>query len=108
MVNAELVGLCWQVGECLSKKLASAEWPDGVVADLAATIARKHRGRRGFTSRTLFRMRQFYETYRKADNGSPLVSQLPQSYHLIILSGAKLPEEREFYVHAAIRGRPRP
>lgn len=103
-VNAELVGLYWQVGEHLSNKLASAEWGDGVVADLAAAIAREHPGMRGFTQRNLFRMRQFYEAYRSQDRVSPLVTQLPWTHHLIILSGAKLPEEREFYLRAAVQG----
>ena len=43
-VNAELVSLYWQVGEYLSQKLESAEWADGVVADLAAPIAQEHPG----------------------------------------------------------------
>jgi hypothetical protein len=57
------VGLYWQVGEHISRKLASAEWGDGVVDELAAEIARKHPGMRGFTRPNLFRMRQFYEAY---------------------------------------------
>ncbi|MBK6691806.1 MAG: hypothetical protein IPG50_06315 [Myxococcales bacterium] len=36
---------------------------------------------------------------------SPLVRQLPWTHHLIILSQAKPPETREFYVLAAVKGR---
>lgn len=32
-VNAELVGLCWQLGEYISRKIESAEWGDSVVAE---------------------------------------------------------------------------
>jgi hypothetical protein len=32
-VNTELVTLYWQVGEYISRKLASSEWGDGVVDD---------------------------------------------------------------------------
>lgn len=32
----------------------------------------------------LFRLKQFYETYREESNVSPLVRQLPWSHHLII------------------------
>ena len=39
-VNTELVGLYWQVGEYISRKLASAEWGDGVVDELARYLAR--------------------------------------------------------------------
>src|SRR3954471_17564307 len=62
-VNTELVGLYWQIGEHISRKLESAEWGEGVVDRLAAAIAREHPGLRGFTRSNLFRMRQFYEAY---------------------------------------------
>src|SRR5262245_1367218 len=64
-VNTELVGLYWQVGEYISRKLDSAEWGDSVVEQLAVAIAREHPGLRGFTRPNLFRMRQFYEAYRE-------------------------------------------
>lgn len=104
-VNTELVGLYWQLGEYISEKIASAEWGDGVVDELAATIAREYPGMRGFTRRNLFRMRQFYEAYCGQKKVSPLVTQLPWTHHMIILGQAKYPEEREFYMLAAIKGR---
>lgn len=50
-------------------------------------------------------MRQFYEAYRGHEKVSPLVTQLPWTQHLIILSQAKPVEAREFYVVAAIKAR---
>lgn len=55
-VNAELLTLYWQVGEYISRKIASAEWGDGVVVELARAIARRYPGLRGFTRSNLFRM----------------------------------------------------
>jgi predicted nuclease of restriction endonuclease-like (RecB) superfamily len=104
VVNTELVGLYWRLGEHISKKLETAEWGDGVVELLAATIAREHPGMRGFTRPNLFRMRQFYEAYRADEKVSPLVRQLPWTHHLIILSQAKSAPERQFYVASAIHG----
>ncbi len=104
-VNAELVSLYWRLGEYLSRKLASAEWGDGVVEELAGDLARRYAGVRGYTRRNLFRMLQFYEAYRAHKTVSPLVTQLPWTHHLIILSQAKPVETREFYVAAAIKGR---
>jgi hypothetical protein len=63
-INTELVDLYWELGQYISKKIASAEWGDGVVDELAATIARQYPGMRGYTRRNLFRMRQFYDTYQ--------------------------------------------
>ena len=104
-VNTELVGLYWQLGEYISHKIESAQWGDGVVDDLAAAIARQYPGLRGYTRPNLFRMRQFYETYRDDEKVSPLVRQLPWTHHLIILSRTKHPEEREFYMLSAIQER---
>jgi predicted nuclease of restriction endonuclease-like (RecB) superfamily len=50
-------------------------------------------------------MRQFYEAYQGHKKVSPLVTQLPWTHHLIILSQAKPPETREFYILAAIKER---
>ena len=50
-------------------------------------------------------MRQFFEAYRHHKKVSPLVTQLPWTHHLIILSQARRVEEREFYVLAAIKER---
>jgi predicted nuclease of restriction endonuclease-like (RecB) superfamily len=104
-VNTELVNLYWQLGEYISRKIASAEWGDGVVDDLAATIARRYPGMRGYTRPNLFRMRQFYEAYQGDKKVSPLVRQLPWTHHLILLGQAKPPETRVFYMLAAIKER---
>jgi hypothetical protein len=46
-VNSELVSLYWQLGEHISRKIASAEWGDGVVEELATELARRYPGLRG-------------------------------------------------------------
>ena len=104
-VNAELVNLYWQVGEYISRKLASAEWGDGVVDELAHYLARTQPGLKGFTRRNLFRMRQFYDIYNGNEIVTPLVTQLPWTHHLIILGQSKRHEEREFYLRMAIQER---
>jgi predicted nuclease of restriction endonuclease-like (RecB) superfamily len=102
-VNTALIDLYWKVGEIISRKITGAEWGDGVVAQLAGYIARTQPGLRGFTRSNLFRMRQFYETYRDDKKVAPLVRQLPWSHNLIILGQSKRPEEREFYLRIAIQ-----
>lgn len=102
-VNVELIDLYWQVGRTISRKIAAAEWGDGVVNQLAAFLARSQPGLKGFTRSNLLRMRQFYEIYRDNKIVAPLVRQLPWTHNLIIFSQSKRPEEREFYLRFAIR-----
>ena len=100
-VNTELIDLYWQVGEIISRKLETATWGEGVVDQLARYIARKHPDIKGFTRRSLFRMRQFYETYGREKKLAPLVRQVSWTHNLLILSRCKRPEEREFYLRLA-------
>lgn len=59
-VDTALVGLYRLVGESINRKLAAAEWGDGVIDQLAATIARVHPGPRGFSRPNVFRMRRLF------------------------------------------------
>ncbi len=104
-VNHELVALYWQIGEYISRKIESASWGEGVVDQLADHITRTQPGLKGFNQRNLFRMRQFYETYRDEEKVSALLTQLPWTHNLLILSRSKRPEEREFYLRMAVRER---
>jgi hypothetical protein len=64
--------------------------------------AKHRRGRdpnaRGFTAQNLWRMRQFYETWRGEKKLSPLARELDWSNNLLILGKCKRSEEREFYL----------
>lgn len=102
-VNTRLIELYWQVGAYISHKLEQAEWGDAVVSQLAEHLARTQPGLRGFTRSNLFRMRQFYETYRTEEKVAPLARQLSWSHNLIIFSQSKRPEEREFYLRMAVQ-----
>jgi predicted nuclease of restriction endonuclease-like (RecB) superfamily len=104
-VNTELVELYWQIGKYISAKLARAEWGDGVVDELAADLAQRYPGQRGFTRSNLFRMRQFFDAYRSEKVVAPLVRQLAWTLHLVILGGAKEPATRAYYVRTAIKER---
>ena len=102
-VNTQLIGLYWQVGAYISQKMERAEWGDSVVEQLANHIANTQPGLRGFTRRNLFRMRQFYETYKEDENFvSALLTQMPWTHHLMLLSQCKSLAEREFYMRNAI------
>jgi predicted nuclease of restriction endonuclease-like (RecB) superfamily len=104
-VNAILVDLYWRIGAYISHKLETAAWGTGVVPQLAQYLEQRHPDMKGFTRSNLFRMRQFYETYRDHEIVAPLVRQLPWTHNLIIFGRCKRPEEREFYVRLAAQER---
>lgn len=104
-VNDELILLYWDIGHMISYKLANSEWGNKVVDELAFFIKNNYPEIKGFTRRNLYRMKQFYETYKDEEIVAPLVTQLSWTNNLTILSKAKTIEEKEFYIRLAIKER---
>ena len=102
-VNKELIDLYWNIGEYISRKIAADGWGQGTVDVLAEYIRRRQPNARGFSARNLWRMMQFYETYRDQPTLAPLLRGLYWSHNLAILSRSKRDEEREFYLRTATR-----
>jgi predicted nuclease of restriction endonuclease-like (RecB) superfamily len=102
-VNTELIRLYWNVGEYLSNESARSSWGDSFMDSLAENIKKNYPEIRGFNRRGLYRMRQFYETYKDNQNVSPLVTQISWTNHLLILSGTKTIQEKEFYIQLCIK-----
>ena len=104
-VNEELILMYWRVGQFLSKKSKEANYGDGYIDSLSEYIKNRFPGIKGFNRRGLYRMKQFYETYVDNEKVSPLVTQLSWTNHLLIMSGSKSDEEREFYMRLAVQER---
>lgn len=106
VANTALIDLYWQVGSHISQRISAAEWGDGVVVQLADYIAKNYPEIKGFSDKNLWRMKQFYETYRDADEKlSSLVRETSWTNNLIILNRTKTEAERSFYLHKCISER---
>ena len=92
LANASLIDLYWRVGKYISDKISISEWGDGVVKQLADYIERNSPEVKGFSDKNLWRMKQFYETYKDADEKlSALLRQISWTNNLIIMSLSILP-----------------
>jgi len=100
-VNAELINLYWNIGKHICTKLEKSEWGDAVVAELAKYIQQNEPELKGFSDKNIWRMKQFYETYKDFPKLSPLVREISWSHNLAIFSRCKTAEEREFYLKMA-------
>ena len=100
-VNAELINLYWNIGEFISKKLQLSEWGDSVVTELAKYIQQNEPDIKGFSDKNLWRMKQFFETYKDFPKLSTLLREISWSHNLAIFSRCKTIEEREFYLKMA-------
>jgi predicted nuclease of restriction endonuclease-like (RecB) superfamily len=101
VVNTTLIDLYWQLGEYISHKIAAATWGQRTVGALAEYIQRRHPGRSGFSASNLWRMRQFFETYRAAPKLASLLRELSWTHNRLIMGKCKRDEEREFYLRLA-------
>lgn len=104
-VNTELINLYWNIGQYISKQIELSVWGDAVVKELAEYLSRTEPDLKGFSDKNLWRMKQFYETYKDYSKLSPLVREISWTNNLIILSRAKTVEEREFYLRLTIQER---
>ncbi len=97
-VNAELINLYWNIGEYISRKIEQSEWGDSVVTELANFIQTNEPDIKGFSDKNIWRMKQFYETYKDFPKLSPLVREITWTNNLLIFSRCKTIEEMEFYL----------
>ena len=99
--NQELIKLYWSVGKYISDRLATSEWGQKTIEQLATFIQSQEPELKGFEKRNLYRMRQFYETYPNPKIVSSLLTQLSWTHHSILISRCKIEAERLFYLELA-------
>ncbi len=74
-----------------------------MVDSLVVFINDKYPTLKGFNRRSIYRMKQFYETYKDDEIVSPLVTQLNWTNNLLILSKTHSKEKREFYIKLTMK-----
>ena len=98
LVNSELINLYWSIGKYINTKIEQSEWGDSIVKELAIFIQKHEPEIKGFSDKNIWRMKQFYDTYKDCPKLPPLVREISWSHNLVIFSRCKTIEEREFYL----------
>lgn len=102
-VNREMIDMYWNIGRYLSKRIEDEGWGKGVVREFADFLNEKYPSSGGFSAQNLWRMKQFYETYRDNEKLSPLVREITWSNNLLIMTGCKTDDSKEFYIRLCIQ-----
>lgn len=97
-VNRELITMYWEIGRYISGKMENGGWGKSVVADFARYVQEARPDIKGFSASNIWRMRQFYETYRQSEKLAPLVREISWTQNLLIMSRARTEEARAFYI----------
>ena len=102
-VNEELILMYWEIGKSLSLRSESSSFGDSFIDNIVKEVQNTFPGIKGFNRAGLYRMKQFYETYKAGEFVSPVVTQISWTNHLIIMSKSKTKEERDFYINLCIK-----
>lgn len=97
-VNRALITLYLGIGQEIYNKQQEKGWGKSVVEVLAKEIQKDFPGIKGFSSRNLWRMRNFYVEYKDNEFLPPLVAEISWSKNIVIMEKCKEPFEREFYI----------
>lgn len=102
-INRELIELYWNIGEYISDKIEGSGWGKSIVKNLSDFLRKNHSDMKGFSAQNLWRMKQFYETYKDLEELSALLREISWTNNLMIISKTKSIEEKEFYMKLAIK-----
>jgi len=101
--NYELISMYWEIGKYISEKVKSNVWGKAVVNEFANFIQKKYLGIKGFSAQNVWRMKQFYETYKDNEKLSALPREIGWYNNVLIMSGTKTDKAREFYLTLAAK-----
>lgn len=101
-VNAELIGLYWQIGREILQRQAQQGWGSKVIERLARDLREAFPEMKGFSRANLLYMRAFAEAWPDAAIVQQLAGQLPWFHNVILITRLKEHSAREWYARKAI------
>jgi predicted nuclease of restriction endonuclease-like (RecB) superfamily len=103
--NSAVISMYWDIGKLVSDKVRSAGWGKAVVEQFSTFIRAHYVGIQGFSASNIWRMRQFYETYKDNERLSALTREINWTNNLKIMARVKTNEAREFYLLLTAKNR---
>jgi len=102
-INSETINLYWEIGEEIYRQQQEKGWGKSIVTFLSKELQKEFPGARGYSAANLWRMRNFYLTYKDSPKLAPLVREISWSNNVIIMEKCKDDLQREFYIQMAKR-----
>lgn len=99
-LNRSLIQVYWGIGRHIVESQAQHGWGKSIVEQLSNDLRREFPGEAGYSSRNLWEMRRFYETYKDFSNLQQVVAEIPWGQHRLIMQKAESHEERVYYLKA--------
>ena len=83
-VNTTLINLYWGIGEEIYNQQQEKGWGKSIVEVLSKEIQKEFPKVKGFSASNLWRMRNFYLTYKDIENLAPLVREISWTKNIVI------------------------
>lgn len=103
LINAETINLYWEIGEEIYRQQEENGWGKSIVQVLSKELQKEFPGAKGYSAANLWRMRNFYLSYRNSEKLAPLVREISWSNNIIIMEKCKDDLQREFYIQMTKR-----
>lgn len=85
IMNIETINLYWEIGEEIYRQQEENGWGKSIVQVLSKELQNEFPGAKGYSAANLWRMRNFYLTYRDSEKLAPLVREISWSNNIIIM-----------------------
>ncbi len=102
-VNAELIGLYWEIGRLIVERQQSEGWGARVIDRLAQDLKAAFPSMRGFSTRNLKYMAFFAQHCPATQFGQQPAAQLPWFHIVTLLTQLETADERAWYAQAAVQ-----
>lgn len=97
LINKQMIKMYWKIGMVLSKQTTTG-WGKSIIENLSTDIRNEHPGIKGFSTRNLWFMKQFYEEYADIPKLQQLVAEIAWGQNLLIMTKVKEASAKKYYL----------
>ncbi len=102
-VNQEMIRLYFNIGSVIDARQKELGWGAKVIDKLSLDILQEFPDMKGFSTRNIKRMLQFYKEYRTDFSKVPLaVAQIPWTHNIILIEKIKDKNLRHWYIQKVL------
>lgn len=102
-VNSALIEFYWDLGKMISEKQEFYNWGDKLIDKISLDLKEEFPEVKGFSTRNIKYIRNFYSFYANSKIRQQLVAQIPWGHNILIFSKSKDSNEAYFYIQQTIQ-----
>ena len=100
--NRVMIELYFEIGKKIVTKQETLSWGKSVVEQMSKDLISEFGEKSGYSSSNLWRMRNFYLSYKDNEKLAQLVREIPWGSNILIFEKCKDDLEKEYYINQAI------